>query len=100
MSLEPNVHMYDSQFQTAPATSSAQTPVGENFDNVTQPNRLNMLSYDACAGNPEGRAPSDGAWTLNQTSKPLPPPQQRLGHEGTELYRSQHLSATLNHIYY
>jgi hypothetical protein len=102
MSLEPSLHTHGSQFQTAPSSSSAQAPVEENFDDVTQPNGLNMLSYNACAGTPEGHAPSDGSWNINQASKPQPQPQpqQRLGREGTELHRSQHLSAALNHIYY
>lgn len=106
MSLEPSLHTHGSQFQTAPSSSSAQAPVEETFDDVAQPNGLNMLSYNACAGSPEGHAPSDGSWNINQASKPQPQPQyqpqpqQRLGREGTALHRSQHLSAALNHIYY
>jgi hypothetical protein len=102
MSPEPSLNTHGNQFQTAPSSLPAQALVEGNFGDATQPAGLNMPSYNACVGTGDGHAPSDRSWNINQASKLQPQPQmlQRLGREGTELHRSQHLSAALNHIYY
>jgi hypothetical protein len=102
MSLEPSLHTHGSHFQTERSSSPAQALVEENFEDAAQPTGPNMLSYNAYVGTGEGDAPGDRSWNINQASKIQLQPQipQRLGREGTELHRSQHLSAALNHIYY